>query len=82
MAGTNRMLEGLKRNGESRGVVMNFLATQGLKKTMCNKERKRVVSLKVYFFFVEVVFFFVEVVFLVEVVFFVVVLFVTVGAGL
>ena len=51
-------------------------------KTMCNKERKRVVSLKIYFFFVEVVFFFVEVVFLVEVVFFVVVLFVTVGAGL
>ena len=47
MAGTNRMLEGLKRNGESRGVVMNFLATQGLKKTMCNKERKRVVSLKI-----------------------------------
>ena len=46
-------------------------------KTMCNKERKRVVSLKIYFFFVEVVFFFVEVVF-----FFVVVLFVTVGAGL
>ena len=45
MAGTNRMLEGLKRNGESRGAVMNFLATQGLKKTMCNKERKRVVSL-------------------------------------
>ena len=53
-------------------------------KTMCNKERKRVVSIKIYFFFVEVVFFFVEVVFfLVEVVFFfVVVLFVTVGAGL
>ena len=50
---------------------------------MCNKERKRVVSLKIYFFFVEVVFFFVEVVFFfVEVVFFVVVLFVTVGAGL
>ena len=46
-------------------------------KTMCNKERKRVVSLKIYFFFVEVVFFLVEVVF-----FFVVVLFVTVGAGL
>ena len=46
-------------------------------KNMCNKERKRVVSLKIYFFFVEVVFFFVEVVF-----FFVVVLFVTVGAGL
>ena len=53
-------------------------------KTMCNKERKRVVSIKIYFFFVEVVFFFVEVVFFfVEVVFFfVVVLFVTVGAGL
>ena len=46
-------------------------------KNMCNKERKRVVSIKIYFFFVEVVFFLVEVVF-----FFVVVLFVTVGAGL
>ena len=38
MAGTNRMLEGLKRNGESRGVVMNFLATQGLKKTCASRK--------------------------------------------
>ena len=76
MAGTNRMLEGLKRNGESRGVVMNFLATQGLKNHVQQGKKTSCIS-KNYFFFVEVVFFLVEVVF-----FFVVVLFVTVGAGL